>query len=156
MAKTLKSKLPKKSKLPALSENQIHSQIAQLLARALPVKVMWWHTPNGEARTAATGAKLKRMGVKPGVPDFLLYDRATGFLHCIEVKADSGYLSDAQKGWMDLFTSSPTGRYAVARSMGEALNILHDWWPKDVRAGPVYLISKAEELITDGDTGADT
>lgn len=126
-------KKAKKAATPRVPESWLHKSIAKLLEAAAPRRVMWWHTPNGEKRDAVTAAMLKAMGVKPGVPDFLLYDTSTGYLHCIEVKAKDGYLSDAQKGWMDRFTSSPTGRYAVARSVDEAVQILLDWWPGETR-----------------------
>lgn len=126
-------KKAKKAATPRVPESWLHKSISKLLEAAAPRRVMWWHTPNGEKRDAVTAAMLKAMGVKPGVPDFLLYDTLTGYLHCIEVKAKDGYLSDAQKGWMDRFTSSPTGRYAVARSVDEAVQILLDWWPGETR-----------------------
>ena len=126
-------KKAKKVKAPRVPESVLQKDIAKLLDAALPRKVLWWHTPNGEKREAVTAAILKGYGVKPGIPDLLLYDTSTGYLHAIEVKAVDGYLSDAQKGWMDRFTASPTGRYAVARSVGDAIQIVMDWWPHDHR-----------------------
>lgn len=120
----------KKAKTQRVPESALHKGIARLLDVAAPKTVLWWHTPNGEKREQVTAAILKGMGVKPGVPDLLLYDTLTGYLHAIEVKAADGHLSDAQKGWMDKFTSSPTGRYAVARSVDDAIQILDDWWPQ--------------------------
>lgn len=126
-------KAAKKAKPPLVPENALHKSIAKLLAVAAPRHVMWWHTPNGEKRDPVTAALLKAMGTKPGVPDFLLYDTRTGYLHCIEVKSRDGYLSDAQKGWKARFDASPTGRYAVARSMEDAVQILQEWWPGGTR-----------------------
>ena len=119
----------KKAKAARVPEKTLQKDIARLLEAAAPRRVLWWHTPNGEKRDAITGALLKAMGVKTGVPDLLLYDTSTGYLHAIEVKAADGYLSDAQKSWMDRFTASPTGRYAVARSVDDVVQILEDWWP---------------------------
>ena len=115
-------------KLKAVPESAIHKGIATLLAYKAPKHVLWWHTPNGERRDKVTGAILKAMGVKPGVPDFLLYDTRTGHLHCLEVKAARGYLSDTQKAWKAAFETSPTGRYAVVRSVDEAKDVLMEWW----------------------------
>lgn len=123
-----------------IPENTIHKQIAKLLAAAAPRRIMWWHTPNGEKRDRLTASILKGMGVKPGVPDFMLYDRQTGYLHCIEVKSRDGHLTDEQRGWMTLFLESPTGRYAVVRSLDEAMQVLLEWWPQDVRFGRAGLI----------------
>jgi len=122
-----------KAKTPRIPESAIHKGIAKLLEAAAPRRVLWWHTPNGEKRDGITASILKGMGTKPGVPDFLLYDTGTGYLHALEVKAKDGYLSDSQKGWMDRFTASPTGRYAVARSVDDAVQILLDWWPGETR-----------------------
>lgn len=123
----------RKVSAPRLPEGAIQKGIAKLLEAAAPRRVLWWHTPNGEKRDKVTASILKGYGVKPGVPDFLLYDTGTGYLYAIEVKAKDGYLSDSQKGWMDRFTSSPTGRYAVARSVDEVIQIMLDWWPHDTR-----------------------
>ena len=126
-------KKAKKTASPRIPESAIHEGIAKLLEVAAPRKVMWFHVPNGEKRDKVTAAILKRMGTKPGIPDFLLYDTSTGHLYAIEVKAKDGYLSESQKAWMEHFTSSPTARYAVARSVEDAVQILQDWWPSDHR-----------------------
>ena len=111
----------------------LHRAIAALLEVAAPLHVLWWHTPNGEKRDRVTAAILKAMGTKAGVPDLLLYDCHTGYLHCIEVKAPGGYMTDAQRGWKTRFDQSPTGRYAVVRSLDEAIQVLLEWWPKETR-----------------------
>lgn len=73
-----------------------------------------WHTPNGEARPAVEyidkcgrkrryspdGAKLKRMGAKPGIPDWTLLSpdmRHYGRDHFIECKRIGETLSDEQE-----------------------------------------------------------
>lgn len=38
-------------------------------------KALFCHVPNGGNRSAVTGAVLKRMGTKKGVPDLLIFDR---------------------------------------------------------------------------------
>jgi hypothetical protein len=40
--------------------------------RQYPEIALLHHIPNGEKRDAATAARLKRMGVKPGIPDLFL------------------------------------------------------------------------------------
>lgn len=147
--KTPKLKKPRTPRIKAIKvpETDIHIDIARLLRLAAPKRVMWWHTPNGEKRSKAAAGKLKAMGVKAGVPDFLLYDRMTGYLHCMEIKSRDGHLSDSQRGWMTLFSESPTGRYAVVRSIDEANQVLQEWWPKDVRHGPAGLITPGGGFI---------
>jgi hypothetical protein len=41
--------------------------------RATYPHVLAWHTPNGEKRDRRTAEKLKRMGVLPGVADWLMF-----------------------------------------------------------------------------------
>lgn len=59
--------------------------------------------PNGGARTAVTGARLRDEGVRPGVPDlFLAYPGAGGYLGLfIELKrAHGGRVSPEQQEWI--------------------------------------------------------
>ena len=53
-------------------ERSTHIAVADMLGKlAAPG---WWfsHIASGELRTEATGRLLKRMGLKPGIPDLLL------------------------------------------------------------------------------------
>lgn len=59
------------AKLPVPTEAQEQKVLAQWLDA---IGVLWCHVPNGEERNARVGAKLKAMGVKPGVPDVLIFD----------------------------------------------------------------------------------
>jgi hypothetical protein len=54
------------------------------LAEYLDLKgYCWCHVPNGGNRDAATGAKMKKQGVKPGVPDVLIFDKPDRFSSAI-------------------------------------------------------------------------
>ena len=77
------------------SEDALHYAVAKYLALALPAKAFFFHVPNGGARNPVTGAKLKRMGTVPGVPDFIVLH--LGQAYAIELKAKSGALNRAQK-----------------------------------------------------------
>ena len=45
------------------------------VASLLDASGLWWfHPANGEHRNPITGAKLKRMGVKAGMPDIMILD----------------------------------------------------------------------------------
>lgn len=65
-----------------------------------PELKLLYHVPNERKCSAAEGARLKRMGVKAGVPDLCL-PVARGNHHglYIEMKATSGKLADTQKWW---------------------------------------------------------
>jgi hypothetical protein len=86
---------------PSEADDQAH------LARWLDFKgYLWCHCPNGEARDPRIGAKLKRMGVKRGVPDVLIFTHPpdktwtqTGV--AIEMKNErGGHVSREQAQWL--------------------------------------------------------
>lgn len=67
--------------------------------------VLYTHVPNGGSRSGAReGAKLKRLGLKAGVPDYLIFDvpkrlEARGI--AIEMKRrKGGATSQAQQQWI--------------------------------------------------------
>lgn len=65
-----------------------------------------FHVPNGGQRSAITGAQMKRLGVRRGVPD-IICPRAsqwTGPL-AIEMKAARGRLSPEQTEWLGVLHS---------------------------------------------------
>lgn len=67
--------------------------------------ILYTHPPNGEKRPIKSAMRLKRMGVKPGVPDILVFsrphletyrlDEVRGL--AIEMKSLKGVLSTSQK-----------------------------------------------------------
>lgn len=90
-------------------ELNLHYSVAELLGNLASKDVIWWHTANGNVG-ARYGAKLKRMGVKPGVPDFtiLIPTPTTDFgggrdpmVAFLELKAGKGVLSEPQKLFRD-------------------------------------------------------
>ncbi len=50
-------------------EDALQMAVASLLDAS---GLTWFHPPNGEHRNPITGAKLKRMGVKAGMPDVMI------------------------------------------------------------------------------------
>lgn len=79
----------------------------------------WCHVPNGGARSKATGAELKRQGVKRGMPDCLIFTRAPklnvrGVF--IELKHGKGRTSEEQEQL-----------HAELRDCGWAGFVAHDW-----------------------------
>jgi hypothetical protein len=104
--KKMTSKQFKKDTAPTEYEEQIK------LAEYLDMKgYLWCHVPNGGNRDAKTGAKMKRQGVKPGVPDVLIFEdpisrnlnlQSTRNI-AIELKRENGSMSDlrdSQKEWL--------------------------------------------------------
>jgi hypothetical protein len=97
---------------PADSEAAHHEALVaacRLLTPRLPALAWLVHVPNGEYRPKTTAARLQRMGVQPGVPDFLLF-WASGPQHvglALELKRPSrqserdGGVSRDQARWLD-------------------------------------------------------
>lgn len=90
---------------------QTEAQLQMAVARYLDARgFLWCHVPNGEARNAVTGAKLKRMGVKRGVPDVLIFDKGSKFGPdryrewiglAIELKVGKNKVTPSQVEWLD-------------------------------------------------------
>lgn len=99
----------------------LHKFTAQYLRLAALPDVLWFHVPNGEARSAATGAKLKAMGVMPGVSDFIVM--AIGQVLFLELKGSKGRLSDSQKAFRERALAAGA-IYAVADTPDAVRTIL--------------------------------
>jgi hypothetical protein len=78
----------------------------QLALKMRPQLAMAFHVPNGGSRNKIEAAKLKRMGVKRGVPDVVLMVARGGFHGmCIELKSLTGRTSPEQKDWIERLTA---------------------------------------------------
>lgn len=82
-----------------------HSHQVALFAFAaqsgIPELRLMFAIPNGEQRSAMTGAKLKAAGVKAGVPDIFLPVARNGFHGLwIELKIKGGVVSEKQYEWL--------------------------------------------------------
>ena len=102
-------------------EFALHCTVADYLAWAMPEKYPVTHLPLGEKRDPKTAGKLKRMGVRPGWPDFLILG-PEGIIF-IEMKADKGALSPAQKTFQERAKALGYPCY-VARSVSRVQEIL--------------------------------
>ena len=102
---------PRKAPRTAAKEIMLHIAVAKLLRDHCLPDWVWFHVPNGELRDVRTAAKLKRMGVKPGIPDFALVS-PYGSVRFLELKRLGEKLSDAQEDFG--FTAS--GREFRTRS----------------------------------------
>jgi hypothetical protein len=120
-----KRALPRQAPTVHPSELAVHIGIIRALQRNLKPKWDFWHTPNGEHRDPRTAAKFKAMGVKPGIPDLLLLS-PTDRLHCLEIKAHAGRLSEEQETFRQDRLAAGTP-YVIARSIDEALAALDGW-----------------------------
>jgi hypothetical protein len=108
-----------------VSEDSIHRAVIQHLKMNAAAGVVYFHCPNGEARSAETGGKLKGMGVRPGVADLCLV-LPGGQSAFLELKSAKGRQSPPQKEFA-ADAEKAGARYAVAASIDEAVRILTEW-----------------------------
>jgi hypothetical protein len=115
-----------KTKVPALSEYQLHVTIAEWLRQCGVKGLVWFHPSNGELRTKRTAAKLQRMGVRAGVADFV-FILPGGKAAFLEVKkSKTSLLSIAQKQFKQDVEALGCD-YSVVRSIDEAVSTLIEW-----------------------------
>jgi len=122
----LKGKRQKGITPPGPSEFEIHCTVADYLRNGLAPGWIWFHPANGELRNKATGGRLKRMGVMPGVSDILLASAPYATLHALELKRKGEKLRLDQREWMGM-VASIGGETAWADSVEAALLILTRW-----------------------------
>jgi len=122
---------------PPPTEFSLHVLIADTLRRWIVPGWLFTHMPMGELRQPITAARLKRMGVTPGWPDFLLLAPrgqctecgvyADGGPHFLELKRPKlGRFTDEQKdfAWWCASSNYP---YACVDNYPAALDVLKRW-----------------------------
>jgi hypothetical protein len=98
--------------LDAYHREDLQMQVAQYLDLR---GWLWNHTANERKTTIRAGGRLKKKGVKPGVPDVMIYESwcgewpddddfsgpPRGFGVAIELKVGRNKPTEAQNGWLD-------------------------------------------------------
>jgi hypothetical protein len=120
-----KGKRQRGTKPKPVLEFRTHVMVADALKLGSAPGWVWSHFPAGEKRDPKTAGRLKRMGVMPGWPDFLLIS-PEGRLHCLELKRGPAPLTQYQTGFGDAMLARGVP-YEVARSFSEAMDVLTDW-----------------------------
>jgi len=96
-----------------------------------PELALLFHPPNGGKRSRMTGAKLKAMGVKAGVPDVCLPVPRQGYGSLwIELKSPQGRMQESQKEWYQALTLA-NNKVVVCRSWAEASDVILDYLRED-------------------------
>jgi len=111
---------------PQPDERQIHISLVAQLKLICRKDVLFYHCPNGELRDDALGAKLKAMGVLPGVYDLIFLYRERDQLQVLylELKTRKGRLTEAQAVFGMRAGEVGCHVYA-AHSLDEAIAILN-------------------------------
>lgn len=119
-------KPPKRAR--AQPEAVLQASVADYLDRVLdPAQVFWSSTLNGVVVYAGMRARLKRQGLRPGVPDLVfvaLQGASRGHTWWIELKADAGRLTKEQAIVMEALRCDPQVRGAVCRSLPQVEDAL--------------------------------
>lgn len=111
---------------PPAPEFAVQCMVADTLRRFGARDWRWSHLPFGEYRTDATAGRLKRMGVMPGWPDFLLLSPA-GTPYFLELKRDKlGRLNDDQQDFADWCQAHGVA-HAVRARFGDIVDQLQAW-----------------------------
>ena len=97
--------------------------VEHLRLRAKP-GVVYFHVPNGGRRSMREAAEFKRQGVLAGVSDLILLHDGNFF--ALELKADKGRLSEAQREFLD-GVNDAGGYSAYAVGVDQALKVLEAW-----------------------------
>lgn len=92
---------------------------------------LWTHIGHGEKRDKVTAARLQRMGLQPGWPDFILI-APTGVHYWLELKRGRARLTVDQEAFHIAMLKREVP-CRVARSFEEAIAILTDWGAIRVR-----------------------
>lgn len=116
---------PRKAILPAPVENRLHLDVAELLRKHARPDWLWFHVPNGEKRDYVTACRLKAMGVRPGIADFVLLG-PDGLGRFLELKRKGEHLSEAQEGVQSWAVAHGVA-YAIAHSIDEVLTAFSVW-----------------------------
>lgn len=105
-------------------EQVLQQNVVAFLGVAYP-GLLWWHTPNGGARSKAEAGILKSMGVRAGVADlcFVLPGARIAF---IELKSAKGSASPAQKTFRADCEMQGVP-YAICTSLAEVEGTLAAW-----------------------------
>lgn len=106
-------------------ETPLHIRCATLLKYALPPPCSFFHCPNGGRREPREAAKLKAMGVMPGVADLgIMMPR--GRIGWIEIKTDEG---DQDVGQIEFerLCRALGAPYEVCRSEEEVAAVCTRW-----------------------------
>src|SRR5262245_31747951 len=108
-----------------VSEFKIHCGVSDILDRWLNPGWLWFHPANGELRDTPTGRRLKRMGVKPGVSDIILFGPG-GHICALELKAPGGRPTVSQIASLEAVRAAG-GQAAWVDSYQSAIAILSEW-----------------------------
>lgn len=108
-----------------LLESDIQSQVVEWLVLQEAIgRLTFYSIPNEGRRSFPLAAKMKRMGLRSGVPDLCIV--AKRFCGYIELKTATGKANDNQKDWAQRLIGFEIP-YALCRSFEEVEGTINGW-----------------------------
>lgn len=110
-----------------MTEAELHKQVADFLSLALPDDAFWTTISHGlylGANRFRAGARQKRAGQRPGVPDIYIGYGAGNFW--IELKTKKGWVKPEQVT-CHAEIKKAGGHAAVCRSLDDVIGTLKGW-----------------------------
>jgi len=132
-----KGKRQRGVKAPPPHEFLVHVSIADTLDRWLSPGWLWWHTPSGGERPKRTNpktgklyspeaARLKRMGAKDGISDFILIGPPWASVYGYELKRQGKRPTEEQLDWGARIIAAG-GYWAWGDSYDDAIQTFKTW-----------------------------
>lgn len=119
-----------------MTEEQLQAQVAAYLDLT---GLCWFHPANERKCTPQAGARLKRAGVKPGVPDVLIFepfedeDGQPFAGLAIELKTPGNYPTPAQREWADKLAFRGWAVIPRATTLDEIIQAVKLCYPEAAR-----------------------
>lgn len=89
-------------------------------------RLVFFHPPNGGARSKTEAAIFKGLGVKAGVSDLIVIIPPAARLGAIEVKAPGGKTTKNQDAFLDQVRKMG-GVTAMVESIDECVDVVYEW-----------------------------
>jgi VRR-NUC domain len=105
-------------------EQVIQRAVVQHLRARCRDGVVWFHPPNGGARSAVEAAIFQGLGVRAGVSDMILLHRNQ--FYAMELKADGGKATPQQAAFLAEVRAAG-GLTAVCDNIDDAIATLERW-----------------------------
>ena len=132
-----KGKRQRGVKAPAPLEFPVHVAIADTLDRWIRPGWLWWHHPAGGERPkrvdprtgkpySPEASRLKRMGAKDGISDFILIGPPSGFVYAYELKRKGKRPTYEQEDFGAKIIAAG-GQWAWGDTYDHAIATFQDW-----------------------------
>jgi hypothetical protein len=118
-----------------LTEETIQRAVFEHLAVRSAPGVFAFHVPNGGYRRPTEAARLKGLGVRPGVPDVVAIHR--GHVYALELKTEHGKATEGQLQAIEDIRAAG-GHAQICHGLDRALAALEGWGLLRGRAGGLH------------------